>query len=312
MNFRSYTFWLCSLSLLMAACHSKTEEPAEGAAVPDLHIPVTVAHPTDTMELADATTLNAISTYLLRSDVKANATGYVTKVHIKLSDLVHRGQVLFGLETKEARALGNTINHLDPSFRFSGSTTVVSPATGYVAMLNHQVGDYVQDGEVLATVTDAGSFGFVMNVPYEYNQLVHTGGSFLVHLPDGRTLNGQVAKIMPSVDSLTQTQKVLIKVKGGGSIPENLIATVQLVRKKAAGIYVPKTAVLTDDAQTAFWVMKLINDSIAVKTDIKKGTENDKWVEVVSDGIKPEDRIITVGNYGMGDTATIKIQKTER
>ncbi|AHF18104.1 hypothetical protein NIASO_20650 [Niabella soli DSM 19437] len=300
------------LLLALAACHNKTEEPAEDAAVRDLHIPVTVAHPTDTVHLTDAITLNAISTYLLRSDVKANTTGYVTKVRVKLSDFVHRGQALFGLETKEARALGNTINHLDPSFRFSGTTTVVSPATGYIAMLNHQAGDYVQDGEVLATVTDAGSFGFVMNVPYEYNQLVHTGGSFLVNLPDGRMLNGQVAKIMPSVDSLTQTQKVLIKVKEGGGIPENLIATVKLERKKAAGMYVPKPAVLTDDAQTAFWVMKLINDSTAVKTDIKKGTENDKWVEVLSGGITPEDRIITVGNYGMGDTATIKIQKTER
>ena len=42
---------------------------------------------------------------------------------------------------------------------------------------------------------------------------------------DGRNLNGYVAKIMPSVDPAAQTQQVLIKIKNGENIPENLIAT---------------------------------------------------------------------------------------
>jgi multidrug resistance efflux pump len=100
--------------------------------------------------------------FLLKSNVKANTTGYILKMNIKLSDRVNCGQPLFILQTKEARALGNTVNSLDPSFRFSGRTAVLSPASGYVFMLNHLKGDYVQEGEILATVSDAGSFGFIM------------------------------------------------------------------------------------------------------------------------------------------------------
>ena len=72
---------------------------------------------------------------------------------------------------------------------------------------------------------------------------------------------------------------------------------------------VPKSAVLTDDVQSEFWVMKLINDTTAVKTVIDKGLENDKWVELKSNNINLKDRLITSGNFGLADTAYVKIEK---
>lgn len=270
---------------------------------------VTIAFASDTAQLNDEIVLNAMSSYLLKSDVKANATGYITKMTIKLADAVKKGQLLFALQTKEARALGNTINQLDPSFRFSGGTTVISPATGYVAMVNHQVGDYVQDGEVLATITDASSFGFVLNVPYEYNQLIRSNKPLLVNLPDGRSITGYVAKIMPTLDSLSQAQRVLVKVYNGGNIPENLIANIKLTKYTAYGLSVPKAAVLSDETQSSFWVMKIINDSTAVKTEIEKGIETEKWVLVKSGELKNNDRVVISGNYGLSDTAAVHIQK---
>lgn len=269
---------------------------------------VTIGFPSDTITLNDQITLNATATYLLSSGVKANATGYITSMSIKPMDRISRGQTLFVLQTKEARALGNTINNLDPSFRFSGVTKVVSPSSGYVQVLNHQTGDYVQDGEVLATIADASSFGFVMNVPYEYNQYINIGGRLDVQLPDGRTLQGIISKIIPTVSPASQTQQVLIKV-ADKNIPENLIASVILIKGKAVGLCVPKSAVLTDDAQSEFWVMKMSTPHTAIKTPITKGIETDKWVEIKSGNISIHDQIIIGGNFGLSDTAQVKIQK---
>lgn len=304
--------FLLVLSLLVFTygCNSNqsdSQAAVEQQAAPKT--PVTIAYPSDTAQLSNEITLNATATYLLKSDVKANTMGYITRMNIKLADQVSRGQVLFGLQTKEARALGTTISKLDSSFRFSGFTTVVSPASGYVEMVNHQVGDYVQDGDILATITDASSFGFVMDVPYEYNQLIIRNGQLTINLPDGRNLVGHVAKIMPAVSPESQTQKVLVKVQDGGNIPENLIATIQLTKQKASGISVPKTAVLTDEAQSTFWVMKLINDTTAVEIDIRKGIETDERVQVLSENLTVKDRIIISGNYGLSDTASVNIQK---
>ena len=119
-------------------------------------------------------------------------------------------------------------------------------------MLNHQIGDYVQDGEILATITDASSFGFVVDVPYEYLQLIKDKSSLSVKLPDGSSLPAKVAKVMPTVDPVSQTVKVLLKVPHSDNIPENLIGTVSFSKSTAFGLTVPKMAVLSDETQSSF------------------------------------------------------------
>ncbi|MDQ0595191.1 multidrug efflux pump subunit AcrA (membrane-fusion protein) [Chryseobacterium ginsenosidimutans] len=296
-------------SLVVLSCNKTVDSPPAEAAATETKPKtlVTVAYPSDTAQLNNIITLNATATYLLKSDVKANSTGYITKITIKQADHVGKGSVLFGLQTKEARALGNTINKLDKSFRFNGATTVTSPATGYVAMLNHQIGDYVQDGEVLATITDSGSFGFVVDVPYEYLQIIKTKGSLPITLPDNTILQGTIAKVMPSVDAISQTVKVLLQVPTN-NIPENLIATVSFSKTSASGLSVPKMAVVSDETQSSFWVMKLINDTTAIKTDITKGLETDQYIQIQSGNLTTKDRVIVSGNFGLSDTATVKIQ----
>jgi biotin carboxyl carrier protein len=293
--------------LFLLGCKDKNPEtsPAPAQEVTP-QTEVAVAYPTDTLRLNNDITLNATSTYLLKSDAKANATGYITGMKIRLGDHISRGSAIFSLQTKEARALGNTINQLDPSFRFHGSTSVVSPATGYVAMLNHQIGDYVQDGEVLATITDASSFGFVMDVPYEYINLLKSQSQLAVNLPDGEKLPAKISKIMPTVDPVSQTVKVLLKV-AKSNIPENLIGTVSFSKQSVMGLSVPKMAVLSDETQTTFWVMKMLNNDTAVKVPIKKGVETDQYIEIKSGNLSPKDRVIVSGNFGLSDTAKVKI-----
>lgn len=300
-------YYLICLSLI-TSCKNKLAADPDIAEPKDAKTAVTIATAVDTVSLTEDVTLNATASYLIKSDVKANTTGYITRMTIKPGDAVRRGLVLFGLMTKEAQALGNTITKLDPSFRFHGTTVVISPATGYVAMVNHQIGDYVQDGEVLATISDASSFGFVLDVPYEYLHILSNKRSVLLSLPDGRNLTAIVSKIMPMVDPVSQTIKVLLKVPPKENIPENLIGNVTLSKYTSFGLAVPKTAVITDETQSSFWVMKLINDTTAVKTGIEKGIEAGKWVQVKSGHLSITDNLVTSGNFGMGDTAYINVQ----
>lgn len=302
-------FYLILVSILTFSCKKNdTAAPEEAKPEAKPKTEVAVAYPSDTIQLHNEVTLNATATYLLKSDAKANSTGYITSMNVRLGDQIGRGSVLFGLQTKEARALGNTINKLDQSFRFNGKTTVVSPATGYVVMLNHQIGDYVQDGEVLATVTDASSFGFVVDVPYEYLQLIKNQNSLAVKLPDGNSLPAKIAKVMPSVDAVSQTVKVLLQVPGGSTIPENLIGTVTFSKSTAYGLSVPKMAVLSDETQSSFWVMKMTNDTTAVKTPVVKGAETDRYIQIQSGNLTTKDRVIVSGNFGLSDTAAVQIK----
>ncbi|MFI0491010.1 hypothetical protein, partial [Flavobacterium sp.] len=70
-----------------------------------------------------------------------------------------------------------------------------------------------------------------------------------------------------------------------------------------------KAAVLSDETETVFWIMKMINSNTAVKVPIEKGVETDDKVEIVSPVLTPKDRILLTGNYGVADTIKIKLIK---
>lgn len=295
------------LVLLFVSCKAKQADEEEAPAPDEVQTPVTVTS-ISTQTITDSITLNATSAFVQDNIVKSTINGYIKAVNIKQGQYTSSGRNLFTLKTKEAQSLGNTINKLDPSFHFTGVVNITAPQSGYVTQLLHQVGDYVQDGEQLAVISNTNSFGFVLNIPYEYRRYIRVGKTADVVLPDGTILPGTVASFLPTIDSASQTQTAIVKVHSKSPIPENLIAKVRLLKSEKAGVAsLPKEAVLTDESQTSFWVMKMIDSVTAVKVDIVKGLETGGRVEVVSPQFSTADKILLTGAYGLPDTAKVKI-----
>ena len=305
---KNFTKYLIAIfvSCIVFSCKQKaTKETEETKIVTKTPVTITSISYDPLEEFVE---LNATSTFLQKSYVKSNMIGYIKSVNIKYADHVNPGQSMFTLQTKEADAIGNTINKLDPGFRFSGVNVIKASSGGYVSELNHQAGDYVQDGEQLAVISNVNSFIFVMNVPYEYKQYITNNKQAELTLPDGTRLLGTVQTSMPFMDSLSQTQAVAIRLHSPQQIPQNLVARVKIVKNsKAAAASLPKAAVLSDETQSEFWVMKLIDDSTAVKVAVKKGIETGDKIEIVSPSFNPSERFVLTGNYGLADTAKISL-----
>ncbi|MHA4811362.1 efflux RND transporter periplasmic adaptor subunit [Flavitalea flava] len=259
--------------------------------------------------LSDSIELNAVSAFLQKSYVKANANGYLQTANVYPGKYVDAGQALFTLKTKEAQSIGNSITLLDSTLKFSGLNRILAGQHGYITQLNHQSGDYVQDGEQLAVISDRNSFVFLLDLPYELRPYVLNKKEVELTLPDGQKLKGALGAVMPTVDSVSQTQNVMIRVNTTQAIPENLVAKVRIlkvVREKTQSL--PKAAILTDETESNFWVMKMTDSTTAVKTNIKKGMETRGRVEILSPVFLSSDRILLTGNYGLPDTAKVKIE----
>jgi multidrug efflux pump subunit AcrA (membrane-fusion protein) len=197
---------------------------------------------------------------------------------------------------------------LDSSFRFSGTNNIRAGAKGFITQLNHQGGDYVQDGEQLAVISDESSFVFLMELPFELKPNAPVGKEVQVFLPDGTALTGKIISAMPSVDPVSQTQSMVIKVNSAQTIPENLIAKVRIVKTvKTTVVSLPRAAVLTDETQSDFWIMKMTDSTTAVRIPVKKGIETKDRVEILTPILSPQDEILLTGNYGLADTAKVKI-----
>ena len=293
--------------LLAVACKSQAPAKEEEDAPAVVVTPVTVTTVSNE-PLAEYIELNATSTFLLKNYVKANANGYLQSGNVQPGQYVSQGQPLFTVKTKEAQSLGNAVNLLDSTFRFSGTNSIKAGAKGYITQVNHQAGDYVQDGEQLAVISDLSSFVFLLDMPYELRPYIVNKKTVEVVLPDGEKLNGVIAATMPTVDAASQTQSVVIKVTASHSIPENLVAKVRILKTvKGNAPSLPKAAVLSDETQTNFWIMKMIDSSTAVKVPVKKGIETADQVEILSPPLSAGDKILLTGNYGLGDTAKVKI-----
>lgn len=304
----NHKYFVLVLLAAVCSCHGKKKEEDEKApATEAAGTPVTVTTVSN-QPLQEYTDLNATTTFLQKSYIKANLTGYIQSTKAQLGKYVQTGQVLFTLITKEARSIGNDVNKLDPSLRFSGINEVKASASGYLTQLNHQLGDYVQDGEQLAAISDENSFAFVLNLPYELRQYVKVGDALDLTLPDGTKMKGTVTSALPSVDPAAQTQGIVIKVPNSIKIPENLVAKVRVVKlNKEHTISLPKAAILTNDVQDKFWVMQMIDSTTAAKVPIKKGVETKDRVEILEPQFKPEDKILLTGNFGLPDTAKVKV-----
>jgi len=300
------------MAIIFIACHSQqTNEGDAGVSPAQVQTPVTVTSISNE-PLTEYAELNATSSFLQDNIVKSNINGYIKTVNTKIGQPVSEGQILFVLKTKEAESLGNTINKLDSSFHFSGVSYIKAPQSGYITALPHQVGDYVQDGEQLAVISNSKSFGFVLNLPYDLRKYVSINKKVEVLLPDSTHLQGSVASFMPVIDSVSQTQEVLIKVGYSANIPENLIAKVRILKtQKTNTISLPKQAVLSDESQTNFWVMKMTDSVTAVKIPIIKGIEANSRIEILRPPFSANDKILLTGNYGLPDTAKVKIVKGE-
>lgn len=295
--------------ITLVACHQKEAATEEDVAAENVRTPVTITS-VSYEPLMEYTDLNATSTFMQSNVIKASANGYIQSVHLTLNNYVTAGQLAFTLKTKEAKALGNTINVLDSSFRFTGLIKVYATASGYVSQLDHKPGDYVQDGEQLALVTDARSFGFVLNVPYELRPYISSGQVLDLELPDKTHLKGRVAGILPVLDSASQTMAVKINVLPGRTIPQNLVAKVRIVKSARSDVQsLPKAAVLADESQSNFWVMKMIDSVTAVKVPVIKGIETADRAEIVKPVFNKTDKILLTGNYGLADTAKVIITK---
>lgn len=303
---------LAAIAMLMFVwfgCNDGGEQAGGEPAAQPPQTPVTITSVT-VGPLTEYIELNATASFLQKNYVNANANGYLRSNLTQPGQYVNAGQVLFTITTKEAQSIGNAVNKLDSTFRFSGVNAIRAGGSGYIAQLNHQAGDYVQDGEQLAVISDLASFAFLLGLPYELDAYVDKNKTVKVVLPDGETLQGLVSRALPSMTPGSQTENLVVKVKASHAIPENLVAKVRLVKTfKPEAVSLPKQAVLTDETQANFWIMKMIDSTTAIKVPVTKGMETHSQVEITAPPLTTADKIIVTGNYGLADTARVSIVK---
>lgn len=303
---KSFTFLILIAGIFAAiSCKNKAAENADEIIVPKAAVSITKPL---LGSIESHLILNGKTVLYKKNQEPVPISGYITAVKIQFGDRVEAGQVLFEIQTPENKAMEQSGNKNEGIGEF-GRIKVKATTSGIVSEpLLLGTGAFVTEGSVLCTIADLNDLQVRVNVPFEYHTVIKPGTKCSLQLPDHTQNSGTVISVRPFVEESSQTQEVLVKPTGTHAWPENMNLTVTFLKDNIAeSLLLPKKALLTNETQDEFWVMKMMNDSIAVKVPVETGIKTDSLVEILSEGLTVNDRIILEGGYGLEDSSLVTI-----
>ena len=288
------------LVINISACKKKVDTVSEKKA--PISVSVTAVQQNDIKEYL---TFNGVTQYQKKENIRSNVTGYISWMTYKIGDNIRNGQTFASVRTKEQDALKEAVKIDSSLLKFVSPITIRSNATGVFTVLNITANDYVAEGDVLATVVQPKSLVIQVNVPYKYEDAIQIGSLCEIILQNGEVLNAKVTGTLPTIDSVVQSQVFLIALPEA-NLPENLNVQVRTIYKEdATAMTIPKTALQTNELLSDFWVLKIVNDSMALKQKVVPLLKNDSLVQVKSEVLKVNDLVITEGGYQMQDSTIV-------
>ena len=289
--------------LFIIACHKKETSVKEKILLPV----VNTIHPVKG-NIQENKQLNGQIIYLNKTIITAPLTGYITKVNTIIGNYVDKGDLIFKIQTSENKALENTKNLKSMDY---GKISLYANASGYINSLNvTEPGIYITQGTAMATIVNDKDLIIQVNTPYEYSKLITGNKNIQIELPDKSILAASYYKTINMVDPVSQTQKIYFKLKKHKILPENLNVIADFITEsKNNSILLPKEAVLTNETEDQFWIMKIINDSIAVRVPVEKGLEENGKTEILKPILTDKDLIILKGAYGLTDSTKVKVEQ---
>jgi biotin carboxyl carrier protein len=290
--------------LLLTGCGNKQEN--ETVSVPKAQV---AAVTFKSGKISDEISLQAQSVYTIKNGISAPINGYIQKSLVVQGEKVQLGQTLFILATKERKA-AEQLSAKDSTYNNIGVIKIKANCSGIVSSMVSQTGDYVTEGTQLCQISNVNSLVFTLQVPAEYNNLIKAGAACKIDMPDGSNISGTIKNELDKMNLNGQTRQYFVKPLSNAFIPENLLASVRITTKATSSAQIlPISCLLTDEMMQNFWIMKLINDSTAVKVLVKTGLKNKDEVIISEPLFSSSDRILSSGNYGLADTAFVNVEK---
>jgi membrane fusion protein, multidrug efflux system len=185
-------------------------------------------------------------------------------------------------------------------------TRILAPFSGIIGIRQVSVGDYVKEGQDLATLEDIGSLKVDFRIPELYLTNLRRGQGVEVESDAlvGKTYTAVLDAIDPLVDQNGRSLVLRAKLKNidGALRPGMFVRTRLIIAERPAAVTVPEEAIVpVGSSQYVFRV----RDGKAERVRVDTGIRRDGRVEIVK-GLDAEDVVVTAGQLKLRDGVAVR------
>jgi membrane fusion protein (multidrug efflux system) len=182
-----------------------------------------------------------------------------------------------------------------------------APIDGVVSARDIKVGNTIKPNDPTFTVTNLDPLLAFVHVPEKEFRKIAPGqpAEVVVDALAGERFVGRISRISPTVDPQTGTFRARVEVDDQSRrLKPGMFARVNIVyERRQDALQLPRTAILDADGQQSVYV---VANGKAEQRVIRTGLANGGWIEVL-DGLKGEERVVTVGQAGLKSGTPVKI-----
>jgi len=182
-------------------------------------------------------------------------------------------------------------------------TSIVSPMSGVVDMVNVKVGEMASPGVGVVRIVNLSNLKVMAKVSDTYAASVKKGDEVIIKFPDlKKEYKARISFVSTTVDPLSRTFTIEANLPSDKSIKPNMMAQVQIndaTSKNALAIdqnYVQST----EKGNVVYVAVTEGNKKIARAKEVKTGLSYNGKVEILS-GLTAGDQLITLGYQEVSD-----------
>ena len=213
--------------------------------------------------------------------------------------------------TKERlSALGissSQIRALEKNKKVKQRISIYAPQDGVVSVLPVREGMFVKPSQKVMTLGDLSSVWLLAEVFERQSQWVEVGQDAEVNLSyiPGKSWNGKVEYIYPSLDPKTRTLKVRLRFENPGErLKPNMYANVKIYGgAKGNTIVIPLEGLIRSGREER--VILALGDGRFEARNVRAGIESGNYVEIL-EGVEEGDDIVTSGQFLIDSEASMR------
>ena len=189
------------------------------------------------------------------------------------------------------------IDRLEKTGQVEKTLTLYAPANGFVTEKAVLAGQKIMPGEPLMVVADLSTVWgdadiYESDLPY-----IAVGMPMELTLPywPGKTFNGKVSFVSPSLDRESRTLKIRLEIPNPESLLKlEMYGDATLSYSLGEKLTAPESAIMKTGERT--YAFRDDGDGKLVPVEVKVGVRNDGYYEVLS-GLNEGDRVVTAANF---------------